>query len=374
MRNGGRKYFTGTQKVRKILLKCARGDRTNKLVEERTGQPSKKRHRTQKIGCRVTATIAAVNKDDEESEWSITHGKTTKHNHLSVESIGLPFYRRQQRGGRFRDFLRTCRKTGISPAHTRALAKEEFIVKEGLSGIAAAPVLRDIYNEFARIRYKLIISKTPVDQMIATLEDEEFFYAYRHDDGRLQCVFFAHLELIQIYKDNAKVLIYDCTYCVVKSDLPLLYLDFVTRIGSVLPLAHMLMEDETYESYVWAFQQLKRLFEEYEIDDYDVLIHDRDRAAMNALQAVFPGMQTMLCTWHMDTAVKAYAAKTFGWQKNKETNRFVPSELANEFLALYRKCRYAESELLFDEACAALDERAKCGEIQQDESDEYDPT
>lgn len=65
------------------------------------------------------------------------------------------------------------------------MAKEEFIVKEGLLGIVATLVLRDIYNEFARIRYKLIISKTPVDQIIATLEDKEFFYAYRYDDGRL---------------------------------------------------------------------------------------------------------------------------------------------------------------------------------------------
>lgn len=65
------------------------------------------------------------------------------------------------------------------------MAKEEFIVKEGLIGIVAALVLRDIYNEFARIQYKLIISKTPVDQIIAILEDKEFFYTYRHDDGRL---------------------------------------------------------------------------------------------------------------------------------------------------------------------------------------------
>lgn len=82
---------------------------------------------------------------------------------MSVESIGLPFYRRQQRGRRFRKFLRICRKTSISLVYIRALAKEEFIVKEGLLGIVATLVLRDIYNEFARIRYKLIISKTPVD-------------------------------------------------------------------------------------------------------------------------------------------------------------------------------------------------------------------
>lgn len=130
------------------------------------------------------------------------------------------------------------------------MAKEEFIVKEGLIGIAAALVLRDIYNEFARIRYKLIISKTPVNQIIAILEDKEFFYAYRYDDGRLQYVFFVYLELIQIYKDNAKVLIYNYTYYVVKSDLPLLYLNFITRIRSVLPLVYILIEDKTYESYI----------------------------------------------------------------------------------------------------------------------------
>lgn len=94
---------------------------------------------------------------------------------------------------------------------------------------------------------------------------------------------------------------------------------------------------------------------------------------MNAVSTVFPGMQTMLCTWHIDTAVRAYASKTFGWQKDNETNRFVPSELANEFLALYRKCRFAESELAFDKACAALDERAKCGETYHNDSDQYDP-
>lgn len=134
----------------------------------------------------------------------------------------------------------------------------------------------------------------------------------------------------------------------------------------------MLIEDEIYKSYVQAFQQLKRLFEEYEIDNYNVLIYDRDRTAINALQAVFLGIQTILYIQYIDTAVKAYAAKTFGQQKNKETNRFVPSELANEFLALYRKCRYVESKLLFNKAYAALDERAKYGKIQQDESDEYD--
>lgn len=72
------------------------------------------------------------------------------------------------------------------------------------------------------------------------------------------------------------------------------------------------MEDETFDGYDWAFQQLKAMFEEHEIDNADLIIYDRDRAAMNALIKVFPGSNTMLCTWHIDTAVRANAYKLFG--------------------------------------------------------------
>lgn len=208
--------------------------------------------------------------------------------------------------------------------------------------------------------------------MLATLYNKQFFYAYKHDDSRLQYVFFVYLELISIYKDNAKVLIYDCTYQVVKSDLLLLCFDFVTRLGSVLLLAYMLIEDKTYDSYIQVLQQLQRLFEEYDIDDCDVLIYDRDRAAINAISTVFLGIQTMLYTQYIDTTVRAYASKTFGQQKDNKTNRFVPSKLANKFLVLYRKYRFAESKLAFDKACAALNKRAKCGKTYYNDSDQYD--
>lgn len=143
----------------------------------------------------------------------------------------------------------------------------------------------------------------------------------------------------------------------------------------MLPLAYIVMYNEIFESYIQAFQQLKRLFEDYDIDNYNILIYDRDRAAINAIIAVFLGIDTMLYIQYIDTAVKAYIAKTFGQQKNYETNRFEPSELANEFLALYRNCRYVPTEEAFDQACANLDERTRYGEIQQYNSDsEVDKT
>lgn len=90
------------------------------------------------------------------------------------------------------------------------------------------------------------------------------------------------------------------------------------------------------------------------------------------LAKVFLGANTILCTQYIDTVVRAYVAKTFGQQKNKETNRFVPSELTEEFLALYRNCRYIDSKEVFNNIYTVLDERAKCGKIYYDSDNSDD--
>lgn len=51
--------------------------------------------------------------------------------------------------------------------------------------------------------------------MLAILKDKQFFYVYKYNNSRLVYVFFAYLELIKIYRDNAKVLIYDYIYNIV---------------------------------------------------------------------------------------------------------------------------------------------------------------
>lgn len=75
---------------------------------------------------------------------------------------------------------------------------------------------------------------------------------------------------------------------------------------------------------------------------------------MNALEAVFLAVESMLCTQYIDTTVKAQAYKTFRQKKSKDRTRYVASELATEFLILYRTCRFAETEQLFNDACLVL--------------------
>lgn len=133
------------------------------------------------------------------------------------------------------------------------------------------------------------------------------------------------------------------------------------------------MPNKTYKGYLQAFQQLQRLFKEYKINNPEVFVYDRDRVAINALVEVFLYADTMLYTQYIDTIVRAYTAKTFGQQKNEETNKYILSELAQEFLALYRTCRYVLTEDTFNEVYAALDERAIYGQnnIYESDDDEY---
>lgn len=96
---------------------------------------------------------------------------------------------------------------------------------------------------------------------------------------------------------------------------------------------------------------------------------------MNALEAIFLAIESILCTQHIDTAVKAQAYKIFRQQKSEDSIRYVPSKLATEFIAIYKICRFAKSVQQFDEACATIlkrtirDEASNSGNDSDDNND-----
>lgn len=132
------------------------------------------------------------------------------------------------------------------------------------------------------------------------------------------------------------------------------------------------MPNETFDGYKQVFEQLKRLFDEYKIDNLDIFIYNRDRAAINALQYIFPSIKTILCIQYIDIVVKANAYKIFGQQKDPARRRYIPSKLADEFIALYRNYRLALTEEAFDKAYGDLAERAKYDYDDSNDSDNSD--
>lgn len=132
------------------------------------------------------------------------------------------------------------------------------------------------------------------------------------------------------------------------------------------------MLGEAFKDYIQAFQQLQRLFEEYEIDDPNLIIYNRDRAAINVLEAVFLGVLSILYTQYINTVVEVQACKTFSQQKNPDSTRYILSELATKFFALYKTCRLALLEAAFNEAYAKMLERAQRDELSNSDSDSDD--
>lgn len=351
LRNGSRKY-NNTSDCYRFALIYIRGDTKKKLVTDRKRL---KKKAIQKNECPIRIQYNAVDKHNIAIQ-SFSVSTNAKHNYRSIDPIGLPFYRRQIRGKRFREALLRCKRNRVSPTAIRTMLKDEFIIQASLIGEKVVLVLRDIYNEYSRFRYSLISNRTLVDVVLVELNNNSFFVRYEASNNyRLRCIFFVYLELIKIYKNNAKVLIYDCTYKVYASSILLLCFDFINRLGQCLLLAYVLIEDKTFEGYEQAFNQLKVLFKEYNIDDLDLIIYDRNRAAMNAIKTVFIGAYTILYTQYIDTAVRANTYKIFGQQKDKNSNRYIASLLVEEFIILYKQCRYVPTEDVFNKAYTAID-------------------
>lgn len=171
IRNSGYKYYTTIGKLIKFAICYAKGNRKSKLVKYRTSAIAKVKKPSQKSDYRVRGTVSAINKDNPDGSQLFLLSTYTKYNYLSILLISLSYYCRQKRSNCFRNFLSSYKEKGALPQLIRALAKEEFITKPSLSQIEAVLVLRDIYNEFAKLRYKLIAQKTPVKRVLIELNN-----------------------------------------------------------------------------------------------------------------------------------------------------------------------------------------------------------
>lgn len=134
----------------------------------------------------------------------------------------------------------------------------------------------------------------------------------------------------------------------------MLCFDIVTRLGVVILLAYILMSNKTFNRYKQAFRVFQKLLEAYNINEPDIIIYDRDRTAINALEAVFLVVESILCTQYIDTTVEAQAYKIFRQQKSKDSIRYIASDLATECLSLYRIYRFTKTEQLFNDAYTAM--------------------
>ena len=333
--------------VQDSLAQC-RAKRDAASLQQQRNKPSRL------TGCPFTVTICTAEKDKPEGPHRIVFDMNQTHKHPAVNAIGLTNHRHANRMEIW-EFLQNARHSQIESRKVCTMAKREFNARYSNAEKCemVAPVLRDIYNEWAKVRSETLQVAALVERTMEILQQEDFFHRSGINDNRIEALFFAHPRVVEIFKDNPDVVMMDCTYKTNNYALPLLCFVTITQVGIAMPVAHAFLHAEHEASYTWALDCLRDMINQYHIEEPSVIVHDRDRALIRGLEAVFPGIPHLLCLWHMNEDVKANANATFGMQRLPE-GRWVMSPQGEAFLEMYKSCINAKTVEDFGIACNEL--------------------
>ena len=95
-------------------------------------------------------------------------------------------------------------------------------------------------------------------------------------------------------------------------------------------IAGAFLAHENEESYVWAIEQLEKLFILVEREPI-CLVTDREKALMNAIDHIFPKAKVHLCRRHIRTNIDDYAKKRVGHERGKIFSSACMSLFREEF-------------------------------------------
>lgn len=95
-------------------------------------------------------------------------------------------------------------------------------------------------------------------------------------------------------------------------------------------IAGAFLAHEQEESYVWAIEQLQKLFLLVQREPL-CLVTDREKALMNAIDHIFPKAKVHLCRRHIRTNIDDYAKKRVGHERGKKFSSACMSLFREEF-------------------------------------------
>lgn len=114
--------------------------------------------------------------------------------------------------------------------------------------------------------------------------------------GRLESLFFAHLEAIAIYMQHLDVLLLDCTYKTNRFRMPLLNIcSVIGNRKTVHTHGLCFLSGKKEGDYKWAIEQFHNVIEEG-ISELLLVVTDRELALMNTLYTQFLNSNCILYT------------------------------------------------------------------------------
>ncbi len=193
---------------------------------------------------------------------------------------------------------------------------------------------RDIYNVKAQLRREILDSLTSIQVLIQEFDRDDWMYALqKNDDNQITHLFFNKETFQNILKKNYEVLIMNCIYKTNKYKMFLLIISDQTCLHIIFYVAFCFMTQKTIVDYAWVLKQLKNLYLQLNINNFDVIIIDMKKNLMKAINTIFSNANHFLCLWHININVLANCKRDF-----------VDKDVWNVFFDVWKKIMYSSSE------------------------------
>ena len=174
---------------------------------------------------------------------------------------------------------------------------------------------QDLRNLRKKNRKSYLNGRSPIEALLDELKNGPYMFdLIKNENDRLTHLFFIHNRSVRLLELYSTMLMMDCTYKTNRYRFPLLNIIGITACNKPFFSAFIFLKDETRESYLWALTKLRSILKVFP----RVIITDKEKALISAIETIFPNSKRMLCLWHIEknllTNVKAEFQDKVTWE------------------------------------------------------------
>jgi hypothetical protein len=174
---------------------------------------------------------------------------------------------------------------------------------------------RDIYNLRAKVNQDFLKGRTPIQALLMELPtDGKWMFRYELDpDNHVTVLFAMHRNSLALLKRYPWVISIDCTYKTNRFNMPLLDIVGFACTGASIYLGWAFVTNEREETYTLIMDYLAEIYAHIQQTEASfpsapcTILTDKESGLINAVHAVFPGTDTIVCIWHINVNLMKHA-------------------------------------------------------------------
>ena len=314
--------------LRKCVFRCDRGGKAKD-----SGGTGKRFHSSSRLIDCPYSVVALLQED----HWHL-NVRNPHHNHPPTMRGSHPVLRKMAMTDEAKQIIIDQSRNQATPATILSTLR--------MNDDQEDPVFknRDLYNFRASIKKKALGPFTPVQALMRMLRNNDEWYLRHKRDAADQIthLFFSKTSSQTMLKSNYEVLLMDCTYKTNKYRLPLLIVCGVTALNTTFYIAFCFLISEHTDDYAWMLRQLRGLYQTLDISPPNVIVTDREKALISALEVVNPGTTHVLCLWHIQKNVLKNCKPQFATEEEwicfqQMFNEIIYSSSLNDFENAWNK-------------------------------------